>query len=71
MQLTNEWIERGKAEGRQETVLKQLRHRFGRLPANFPRRIGKLSLPQLDELVEALLDFRTRADAEAWLADRT
>jgi predicted transposase YdaD len=64
--------ERGKAEGRQEEarslVLRLLTRRLNALPETNRIHIEQLSLVQLEELSEALLDFTTTADLEAWLA---
>jgi predicted transposase YdaD len=79
MQLTNEWVERGKeeglklgkVEGRREIVERQLRKRFGLVPTEMSQRVEKLSSAQVDELSEALLDFATLDDAKHWLASHT
>ena len=76
MQLTNEWIRKGqregkregKREGRLEIVLRLLRRRFDDLPADVDQRVGGLSTPKLDELADAILDFRSSSDITAWLA---
>jgi predicted transposase YdaD len=83
MKWTNEWIESGKIEGRlegrtegrtqgriegrRETILRQLRRRFGPLPADLDDRIGALTEAKVDDLVEAVLDFRNIGDAVAWV----
>jgi predicted transposase YdaD len=72
MQWTNEWIEKGKTEGRQEgrrnLVLRQLRRRLGSAGEEFTQRVADLSDLQMDQLVEDLLDFQTLLDAEQWFA---
>ncbi len=83
MQLTNPWIEAGKREGLQlglqqglhqgrhegeaELVLKQLARRLGALSAAQEESIRKLPLTKIEELAEALLDFRSRTDLVRWL----
>jgi hypothetical protein len=75
MQLTNPWIEAGKREGLQqgrhegeaELVLKQLARRLGDLSAAREKSIRKLPLSRIEELGEALLDFRSRRDLVHWL----
>jgi predicted transposase/invertase (TIGR01784 family) len=62
-----------KEEGRQteavRLVMRQLQRRLGQeLPEDLRAAIANLSLPVLEELSEALLDFVTLADVEAWLA---
>ena len=79
MELTTSWKEegiqiglrQGRQEGRQEgecaIVLRLLARRLGRVPVTARRRIEKLSLPQLESLSEALLDFTRSADLTRWL----
>jgi predicted transposase YdaD len=54
-----------KAEG-QLLILRQLTRRVGELPQQVLDRIETLSLEQLENLGEALLDFQAQADLEAW-----
>lgn len=75
MQLTNEWIEKGRdeglktglAQGRRELVVRLLRKRFGTIPAEMPRQVENLSAPQVDELGEAILGFAELDEAKRWL----
>lgn len=59
--------ERGKQEGEQVLVLRQLQRRVGNLPEEIQQRICSLSLEQLEALGEALLDFSANADLLDWL----
>ncbi len=72
MQLTNEWIERGREEGwvggRRASVVQLLRKRFGTIPTEVSKQVEKLSAPQLEDLTEALLDFTDLEEARHWLA---
>lgn len=54
------------AEGR-NLVLKQLTRKLGNLSIEQTTRINALSLDRLEALGEALLDFTSVADLEAWL----
>jgi predicted transposase/invertase (TIGR01784 family) len=60
------------AEGRQEAeknlILRQLQRRCGELGSSLREQVARLSLPQLDALGEALLEFRNSTDLEQWLA---
>ena len=60
------------AEGRQEEgatlILRQLQRRCGVLAPALTGQIARLSVPQLEALGEALLDFRDLTDLEQWLA---
>lgn len=79
MELTTSWkeegiqigLQQGRQEGRQEgecaLVLRLLARRLGRVPVTARRRIEKLSVPQLESLSEALLDFTRSADLTRWL----
>ena len=79
MQWTNPWIEKGIEQGiergmkegrRQEAaglVLRQLRRRFGSLPAAVAAAVQSMTLRRLESLAEALLDFTCPADLAAWL----
>jgi predicted transposase YdaD len=68
-------LEEGRLEGRQEgrqaeaaaLTLRQLQRRCGSLTPGQQARIRALPLPQLETLAEALLDFQSLADLEAWL----
>ena len=83
MQLTNPWIEAGKQEGLQkglheglqkgrhtgeaELVLRLLARRLGALSVAQQKSVRKLPLSKIEELGEALLDFRSRGDLARWL----
>ena len=60
------------AEGRQEgevtLILRLLQRRCGELTPPVREQITRLSLPQLETLGEALLEFHGLADLEQWLA---
>jgi predicted transposase/invertase (TIGR01784 family) len=64
--------QRGRQEGRQEgersLILRQLTRRVGELPQQVLERIENLSLEQLENLGEALLDFQVQADLETWFS---
>ncbi|MBW4673361.1 MAG: DUF2887 domain-containing protein [Desmonostoc geniculatum HA4340-LM1] len=63
-----------KEEGRQEEaanlIIRLLTKRFGELPEEMRSSIYGLPLSVLEDLSEALLDFASLADLEAWLAAR-
>ncbi|MDS3860963.1 Rpn family recombination-promoting nuclease/putative transposase [Thermosynechococcaceae cyanobacterium BACA0444] len=63
--------ERGRQEGRQEgevlLTLHLLQHKFGPLSDDLSQQIRSLSIPQLENLAESLLDFQTPADLITWL----
>ena len=67
-------LREGREEGREEgqrrersLVLRQLTRKVGELPQDVLKQIESLSLEQLENLGEALLDFQEMNDLEAWL----
>jgi len=70
-----EWERQTEARGMQQgaerearsLVLRLLNRRIGALPESVRSRINALSLHQLESLGEALLDFASLSDLEAWL----
>jgi predicted transposase YdaD len=60
-------IEQGIERGERSLILRQLSRRVGELPDALRSQINTLSVPQLESLGEALLDFSSLADLEAWL----
>lgn len=65
------FYQEAKEDGREEEgrglVLRLLNRRFGVLPESLSSQIANLSLTQIESLAEALLDFQTLSDLEAWL----
>ena len=63
-----------KVEGRIEEVLsivtRQLNRKLGKLPTTTIPKIKELSLEQLEELTDALLDFSSVTDLQTWLQNR-
>jgi len=70
MQIVTSWMEQGIEQGLQREkslILRLLARRVGELPDVARLQIDKLSITQLEDLGEALLDFSTFADLESWL----
>ena len=57
----------GEQQGRLAVVQRQLTHRFGVVPAEAMEQLLALSLSELDQLSEALLDFSSTDDLIRWL----
>jgi predicted transposase YdaD len=57
----------GKQEGELTFALRLITRRFGSIAPDQEIKIRNLSLPQLEELGEALLDFSQASDLEDWL----
>ncbi|MDD1415653.1 DUF4351 domain-containing protein [Dolichospermum sp. ST_con] len=74
-QAKEEGRQEGKQEGRQEgekdLILRLLHRRIGGIDALLIERITGLSIEQLENLGEALLDFSSVADLEAWLTQHS
>ncbi|MDH6087475.1 DUF4351 domain-containing protein, partial [Umezakia ovalisporum] len=62
-----EGIAEGKQEGEAQLIIRLLHRRCGGLSPSEETQIRSLDLNQLESLGEALLDFTTIADLEAWL----
>jgi predicted transposase/invertase (TIGR01784 family) len=60
-------ILKGKLEGEQTVILRQLARRVGEVSPELQSQIQSLSLYQLEALADALLDFSTLADLRTWL----
>lgn len=56
-----------KEEGERSLILRLLTRRVGELPQQVREQIETLSLEQLENLGEALLEFTSMADLQAWL----
>jgi hypothetical protein len=67
MQIVTSWMQQGIEQVEKGIVLRQLTRRFVELPASMRSKIEALSLTQVEALGDALLDFQTIADLEAWL----
>ena len=67
-------LKEGRREGIQQgeasIILRQLTRRIGIFDSSLQERIQRLSITQLEELGEALLDFTTAADLGSWLVER-
>jgi predicted transposase/invertase (TIGR01784 family) len=67
-----EGLQLGKQEGLQRQVamlLRLLTRKFGKVSLKAKAQISRLSEMQLEDLAEAILDFNTVADLNAWLRD--
>jgi predicted transposase/invertase (TIGR01784 family) len=59
-----------KVEGEISLIIRQLKCKLSKLPETLIAKIEALSLEQVEELGEELLDFSKVADLEQWLASR-
>jgi predicted transposase YdaD len=69
--ILREGLEQGLAQGKQQEgvalVLRQLTRRIGALAPDVQERIRGLSIAQLEDLAEALLDFSQPSNLMNWL----
>ena len=72
MELVSSWerkgIEQGLHDGQERTITRLIGRRFGNVASEVTARLNTLSTDQLDALTDALLDFKSAADLEAWLS---
>ena len=68
MAMVSTWESQGILKGKESVVVRQLHRRFGNVSSEETDRIDRLSSEQLDDLCEALLDFSSLSDLNAWLA---
>ncbi|WP_199344951.1 MULTISPECIES: DUF4351 domain-containing protein [Nostoc] len=60
--------EEWRQEGEVTLLLRLLRRRFGKIAPDLEQRITSLSIPQLEALVDAQLDFSNLDDLVTWLS---
>ncbi|WP_414529469.1 DUF4351 domain-containing protein [Nodularia chucula] len=65
-QAKEEGRQEGRQEGEQQLIIRLLNRRIGEIDALLIERIAGLSIEQLENLGEALLDFSSVADLETW-----
>ncbi|MGB6295623.1 MAG: Rpn family recombination-promoting nuclease/putative transposase [Rivularia sp. (in: cyanobacteria)] len=58
-----------KEEGEKSLILRQLNRRVGELPEDVRQQVEILSLEELENLGEALLDFSSMGDLQVWLEE--
>jgi predicted transposase YdaD len=64
--ILREGEEKGREKEGRSLILRQLTRRVGELPQPWRDRVNTLSLEQLENLGEALLDFQGITDLETW-----
>ena len=73
--LKQEGLQQGLQQGRQEVAetiaLRLLKRRLGMAENEARKHLGQLSVPQMEQLSEDLLDFRAIDDLIAWLEQHT
>lgn len=64
VEVIDPWVQQGMARG----ALRVLAHKFGQMPLSVSAQIQALPPRTLDNLMDALLDFKTIQDVENWLS---
>mgnify|MGYP002778193550 FL=1 len=71
MEIVTSWQLQGREEGRQEgkleLVMRQLNRKIGLMAPDVEERIRNITVRQLENLAEALLDFTNSEDLVNWL----
>jgi Domain of unknown function (DUF4351)/Putative transposase, YhgA-like len=67
MEIVTSWMEEGIQRGELTVIMRLLNRRIGTVEPELQERIRQLSVNQLEDLAEALLDFSNAADLVAWL----
>ncbi|MBD2597006.1 DUF4351 domain-containing protein [Nostoc spongiaeforme FACHB-130] len=67
MQIVTSWMEEGIQQGELKVIQRQLTRRIGTITPELQAQLRGLSVTQLEDLAEALLDFSNEADLVAWL----
>ena len=66
-EIKKEGREEGREEGQKSLLLRLLTRKVGELSSEVRQNIDSLSIEQLENLGEALLDFSSIVDLENWL----
>ena len=66
-EIWSKGLQEGRQEGEANLVLRQLNRRIGGISAELSAKLSSLSLENLENLGEALLDFQSVEDLEQWL----
>ncbi|MBH8560733.1 DUF4351 domain-containing protein [Nostoc sp. CENA67] len=67
MQIVTSWMEEGIQQGELKIIQRLLTRRIGVITPELQQQLQRLSVTQLEDLAEALLDFSNEADLIAWL----
>ena len=62
-------LQQGVQQGEANLTIRQLKRRCGNLTAIQEEKVRSLTIPELESLGEALLDFQNMSDLENWLQD--
>ncbi|MCL1468114.1 DUF4351 domain-containing protein [Argonema galeatum] len=68
-EILREGQQQGQQQGELALIIRLLNRRIGSLEPQMQERLQGLSIAELEELGEALLDFERMTDLEAWLQE--
>ena len=68
MEMVSSWELKGRQEGKEELITRLIQRRFGSVSSQITEQLDHLSSEQLNQLGEALFDFKSPADLEIWLS---
>lgn len=68
MQLMTSMRREGIRQGQERIIDRMIKKRFGSVTPEMLKRLSTLSADDLDDLGEAMFDFSTQADLEAWIS---
>ena len=68
-EIKSEGIEEGRQQGEANLIIRLLNRRFGQLSDDLLTKIRGLSVEQLEDLGEALLDFQSENDLTQWFSN--
>ncbi len=63
-----EGLQTGQIQGKREMLQRLLTRKFGTLPPQISIQVECLTMPQLEDLAEAILDMQSLTDLEQWCA---
>jgi transcription termination factor NusB len=66
MQIVTSWMIQGEQKATLKSVLRVLNRRVGELDAQMKERLQQLSVSQLEDLLDAALDFTRLEDLTVW-----
>ena len=64
-------LQTGLQEGEKKLLLRLLRRRFGEITPDLEQKIANLSIPQLETLTDAQLDFANLDNLVTWLSENS
>jgi predicted transposase/invertase (TIGR01784 family) len=64
-------LQQGLQQGELAVIMRLLNHRFGTVHPDLQQRLQRLSIPQLENLGEAILDFAQPNDLTIWLEEQS